>query len=69
MDNNERYQIMVTEICEDHDCLTQKQRDTLGTLLADYERNGSEAYDAVVKYLLDTEEIDMATYFDLEDLT
>lgn len=67
--DTERYQMMVNDICEDHDCLTVKQRDTLGKLLYEYENTGSESYDAVVRFLLDTEEIDMATYFDLEDLT
>ena len=60
----ERYQLMVSEICKDHDCLNAKQRDALGETLAESERN----YEAVVNFLYSADEIDLQTRLDLLDL-
>ena len=68
MDYTERYQLMVTEVCKEHDCLDPKQRDALGKMLNRYETTGDTGYDAVVDFLLEADEIDLATALDLRDL-
>lgn len=64
----EHYQRMVKEVCKEHDCLNRKQQETLGTLLCEFETIGSKAYETVIEFLLNTEEIDLVTAFDLRDL-
>lgn len=64
-----RYQDMINKVCTDHDCLNQKQRKKLGLLLSDWHEHGIIGnYIAVIDFLFATEEIDLATKLDLEDL-
>ena len=64
----ERYQRMVEEVCKEHDCLNAKQQKALGILLCEYKTIRTEAYNAVIDFLLNADEIDLSTAFDLRDL-
>ena len=66
---DERYELLVEEVCKEHDCLNQKQIRQLGDLLEEYFETRSTAYEAVVEFLYLTEEIDFETKLDLDDLT
>ena len=68
MNNTERYQILVEEICEEHDCLSKIQREALGTLLHRHFTMKDHRYEAAVEFLHMTDEIDMATWRELTDL-
>ena len=68
MKDLERYQALVIEVCEAHDCLTAKQRDALGTLLCEMFEKRTADYVVVVNYLWNADEIDLATRCDLLDL-
>ena len=66
MDSLIAFQKLVREICEKHNCLTQKQRDALGVAL--YLEDGETGFLAVVGFLLRTGEIDMYTKAELLQL-
>lgn len=68
MKDLERYQALVIEVCEEHDCLNEEQRYALGTLLCEMSEKRSADYMAVVNYLWNADEIDLATRYDLLDL-
>ena len=59
---------MVAEVCEDHDCLNQKQRETLGDLLWLHCTVRDADYVAVVNFLWNADEIDLLAKCDLLDL-
>lgn len=68
MENTERYQMLVEEVCKEHDCLTKKQIEKLGELLEDHFKTRSDDYYTVIEFLYSTEEIDFTTLLDLRDL-
>ena len=66
MDSLIAFQKLVREICEKHNCLTQKQRDALGVAL--YLESGDGSYLAVCDFLEYAEMIDMFTKAELLQL-
>ena len=66
--DTERYQMLVEEVCKEHDCLNEKQIKLLGKLLEEQFRTCSGEYHAVINFLYCTDEIDFTTLHDLRDL-
>ena len=65
---DERYEMLVEEVCKEHDCLTPTTQKELGRLLADHFKTGSTDYLTVVHFLHRIDEIDFMTELDLRDL-